>query len=114
MTAQLADVAFHISIAPYADESVLAGLFDDARVGLRKLLLPELNIVYHREVVEAIGAEQADAPARENVIEQEGRLAQCDAGMKFLEVEEFETTKSAGLDVAPAVDQTDIELAFLE
>ena len=113
MTAQVADVAFEIGIAPDADESVHAVLIDDARVGLGKRLRPELHVVEHREVLEALGAEQTDAPARENVIEQEGRLAQSAGGLHILEVEVFETAESAGLYVAPAVDQTEIELAFL-
>ena len=64
MTPQVADVAFKIGIAPDADESVHAVLIDDARVGLGKRLRAELHAVQHREVLEALGAEQADAPAR--------------------------------------------------
>src|ERR1019366_3168549 len=81
--------------------------------GLEERLRPQLYLVEDREVLEALGGKQADAPAAENVIEQESRLAQTAAGLVVLEVEVLETAESAGLHVAPAVDQTEIELAFL-
>ena len=113
VAAQIADVAFHVGIAPDADQRVHAGLVDHARVGLHERLRPELHLFNTAIILEALGAEQADAAAAENVIDQECRLAEAAARLVVLEVEVLETAEGAGLHVAPAIDQTDIELAFL-
>src|ERR1017187_4196794 len=97
MTPQVCEVAFHIGIAPGADEDVRADLVDDARIGLGERFRPQLNLVEDRVVLEALGGKHADAAAAENVIEEECRLAQTAAGLKVLEVEVLETAEGACL-----------------
>src|SRR5207248_1635624 len=90
-----------------------AGLVDDAGVGLHERLRSELHPVQHREVLEALRREQADAAAAEQPIDHEGRLTQAASLLIIFEVDVLEAAERACLQVAPAVDQTYIELAFL-
>src|ERR1035441_5733073 len=59
VTPQVREVAFHIGIAPGADEDVRADLVDDACVGLGERLRPQLYLVENRVVLEALGSKHA-------------------------------------------------------
>ncbi len=103
----------HVRVAPDTDEPVHAVLVHDLGDGLRERLRPQLHGVEHRDVLEALRAVHAKAPASEDVIQQERCLAQSAGGLEALKVQVFETAESAALQVAPAIDYTEIELAFL-
>src|SRR5205807_3061239 len=81
--------------------------------GFNEGLRPELHPVQHRIVLESFGCEQTDAAAAKQPVDHEGCLPQAAALLVILEVEVFEAAERAGLQVLPAIDQTDIKLALL-
>src|SRR5579872_1445225 len=113
MTAQILDVAREIGIPPDADEGAAAELIDHARVGLQIRAGGQHYTVEHGVVLEALGHEGADPAAAEDVIHEEGRLAESPAVLELFEVQVLEAAEGAGLEVAEAINQADIELPFL-
>ena len=110
---EVCQVALEVSVAPHADQAVHAVLIDHARIGLQIGAGRQGDAVEHGVVLEPLRAEGADAAAVEEVVDQERGLTQAAAVLELVEVQVFEAGESAGLQVAPAVDQTEIELAFV-
>ena len=110
---EVSDVAFHVGVAPHTHHGVDAFRIHDAGEGLEVGSRRERDAAQNRVVLEAAGSEHADAAAAEQVIRQERSLRQRAAVLILAEVEVLEAAERAGLQVAPAVDQTDIELALL-
>src|SRR5205807_4754501 len=84
----------------------------DASESLQRSARRQRKVVQDRVVFEAARHERADPAAAEDVIQQEGRLSQRAALLKLPHLEVLEAGESARLHIAPAVDETDVELAF--
>ena len=111
---QHAHVALDVRRTPGAHGGIDAHLVDHARVGLLIRARRQFHAVQHGIVLETDGAEQTHLAAVEKVIRQEVGLAQDPALLILAEVDVLEAGESTGLERSNAVDQTEIELAFLQ
>src|SRR3982751_1417956 len=102
-----------MSAAADTDHEVDTLLVDHAREVLEERPGGESDAVQDRVVLKPASHERANPAAAEDVIQHEGGLSESATLLIVAHLEVLEAGESAGLHVAPAVDETDIELAFL-
>ena len=68
--------------------------------------------IHHAAIPKALGAEQSDFAASENIIHIQRGLTQVPAVLIARQVHMLEAGEQSGLPVADAVHQTEVKLAF--
>ena len=71
------------------------------------------RFVYDGPVHKLLGSKESDAALLEYVIEGEGCLSECAGTLKLVKFDNLKAREESGLDISEAVDETDVELAFV-
>src|SRR5688572_4975368 len=110
---EVSQVAAQGCTLTHSKQEADALLVHDSRVGFEKGARRQRYAVQDGVILEPARHECADTAAAENVIQEECRLRHASTALIAANIDPLKAAEGAGLHVAPAVHETDIELPFL-
>ena len=96
----------------FGSRRLCAGLIHHAQVAVQRETRRKQRAIDQRVIQERLGAERADLAPIEEVIERHSALAQRAARLVACQVHVLEAGEQAGLEVADAIHQAEVELTF--